>query len=224
MFEPIDKLGDCTQHYFDAKDYVRQAFAMGLYWGRIPTFEGLQRAYAYEVRQLVGDDENFSGMFGEFNGPEVIFKFGFISDSAVSWHAMYRAWRTDFERVFVKREGGRIQYLMKQHDSTMPEGYQTIWVLLDISLSTCKRISKGMKTVEVEDFEVVCEDLQEPVEEEPVYPEVAGEHPGIGDFGRVPDACRHGNVPEDCLTCLQPRALMPSTPEELAAGDDEIPF
>jgi hypothetical protein len=92
--------------------------------------------------------------------PVCDFKIDFISDTGDSWHEFYRLWREKgWERESVKREGGLLQYVLRITDPTKPEGYQTLRVRLDITISTCKRVLKETKMVEEQVYETVCEDL-----------------------------------------------------------------
>lgn len=163
MDDSLDSIGTLrgmVKYNLDGSRYVSAAFALGLLCRRLPpyAYSGIQNCYEYEARQLLGEDNEELKQELD-NEHTMVFKFMMTADTADSWHQVYRDFRSHAQRMFVKREGGRIQYLLKDHDITRPSGFETIWILLDISLSTCKRVSKGKRMVEEEIFETVCEDM-----------------------------------------------------------------
>lgn len=149
----IEKIKASVTGGYDHGFEVEYAFNLGLHFKRFPNFcfDLLEMQWQYKYSKELPLD-----------APAAV---TFISDDSTSWHNFYRSWREKgWERKEVKREGGLIQYLMESFDESLPEGHKSFLVRLDITLATCKRVSKGMKTVEVEEFETVCEDLVEPEE------------------------------------------------------------
>lgn len=201
--ESLQTFRGMTQGSYDGRQYVNGAFALGLLWQRVPAYaySGLQLCSAWEVRQIFGDEEaaKASDRFGSefYLSTDIAFVFRFTADTSTSWHECYRNFRSHSQRALVKRDGGRISYLLKDHDLTRPEDFQTIWFLLDISLATCERVKVGERMVKEDIYETKCADMLEPIDEDS----------------------------EATRLVFDPEPFLPAaTPEELAAGDEDIPF
>jgi hypothetical protein len=143
----IEDLGESTRINRSYASEIKRAFQLGLWCSEIPEFcvDLLENRFTWYE-------------------PEAAFEVKFNSDTTTSWHEFYRLWRASgWERISAERTGGLITYLMSKTDRTKPDGYQTLRVVLLITLSTCKLVSKGFK--QVEEFETICEDLIEPSED-----------------------------------------------------------
>ncbi len=132
-------------------DKVKNAFRLGLLWNRLPEWirEELDSAYSWN---------------------DYHFKIDIIANSATSWHDGYRSLReAGWERVEAKREGGLITYIMEYEyisnytDQKLPEEFLKTRLQYQVTLPTCRQVKTGTKEVDV--FETVCDDLQEPEEE-----------------------------------------------------------
>ncbi len=123
------------------------AFKLGLLWGHGPSWfiDQLQlNRFAWE-------------------GPKASIKFSFISETADSWHAAYRELReAGWTRYYADRQGGLITYGLRFTNTEWPPGYQDIDVQFCVSLPTCRQVKTGTREVDV--FETVCDDIQEPDE------------------------------------------------------------
>lgn len=127
----------------------KHAFMLGIYWDVIP-------AWAREDIQ-----HHFS-----WDGTNTKMELNIVADSPTSWHDSYRSFRNrGWERVSAKREGGLITYILehKVDWTTVPEEYAALRLLYQVSLPTCRQVKVGTKEVDV--FETVCDDIQEPTEE-----------------------------------------------------------
>lgn len=166
----IDLLAMSTEVSFSATSQVRKAFILGLWHKSFPDymFGHLDSLYSWDLQEIVG--EKSREMIGSLDG----FKFQFISDTGDSWHQNYRDLRKlGWQRLGVHRDGGRLSYLFSLEDSgtitthedgdvvvyEKPEGYRQLYLLLDISISTCQQVQVGTETKEIPIYKTVCDDL-----------------------------------------------------------------
>lgn len=169
----IQKLGKQTESRYSAENEVKRAFLLGLHLEYLPVYvvEYLEVAYSWDLHRLIPEAE---GAY-KYELPCEVFKFQFISEKGDSWHQIYRDLRQlNWQRLHVWREGGRLQYLMQLLNKKKPEEFQQVWLMLDISIQTCKQVQVGTKKVEQPIYETQCEDLveidEEQSEPEPVKP------------------------------------------------------
>lgn len=157
----IDKLARSTQFSIGYESQVKEAFVLGLWHKKFPAYmvEHLEKAYDWDTKDI---KEAMKTSY-----PSVItFKFQFVSETGDSWHRCYQDIRSmGWNRLGVYREGGRLQYLLEIVDDSFPEGFSRLHLLLDISISTCKQVQVGSKTVIEPIYETRCEDLKEINEE-----------------------------------------------------------
>lgn len=141
---------------------IRKAFLLGLWYKQLPEYvaEHMERAYAWDLKQLDPQADSHWEYF-EKQYPN-IFKFNFIANTGDSWHQCYRDIRSlGWQRLAVHREGGELKYLFQIHRDDMPSGYNSIHLVLNITISTCRQVQIGTKTVEQPIFETKCDDLKE---------------------------------------------------------------
>lgn len=152
----------------DHSRMVKKAFCMGVWYRKFPWYavQDLGDVWGYQLVDMFGEAAaKFTGSRYEtlFTG----FTYRFISDTGTSWHQCYKDFRNlGWQRKAVKRDGGRLSYLMTIHNDSAPEGFKDLWLLLDINIATCKVVQTGTKMVEVPIMETFCEDIEELVEEE----------------------------------------------------------
>lgn len=224
VLKALQNLKSVTRISFDQSRTVEQAFLLGLWYKSFPPYmvENLDRAYDYDLEHI--DPENKSNWHLDKLYPH-FFKFQFVSDTGDSWHQCYRDLRSlGWQRLKVWREGGRLQYLFRNSAVGMPEGYSHITLLLDISISTCKRIKVGTQMVEQDIFETKCEDLVDLNDDEPPPAYAAA-------FANEPSEprCEHGNLSgccgqSDCPHFMGHDDPEPSTIEPRNLNEDDIPF
>lgn len=162
----IEILCKATETTYRADKEVKQAFAMGLFFGQLPVYmlEHLNMAHDWDLYDI---DPSLKGNWGVFElRYPLTFKFNFIADTGTSWHPIYQELRQrGWKRLKVHRQGGSLQYLMQMIRDGMPEGYSTLHLLLNIAISTCKQVQVGTEMKEVPVMKTVCEDLVELEEE-----------------------------------------------------------
>lgn len=163
IIKAIDRIGQATRFEIGYKNEVERAFLLGLWWRQFPEYmhEHLERVFDWDIKNI---DPEVTGNFGanfEKLYPH-IFKFSFISETGTSWHQCYRDIRAiGWKRTKVHRNGGNLQYLFEVTRDWMPEGYSTLHLLLNISISTCKQVQVGTEMKEVPVYRTECEDLRE---------------------------------------------------------------
>lgn len=159
LLKAVDSLCSMTQTSVDHSSYIKQAFLLGLWHESFPEYmlEAIERTYLWHYQALEPEDSAI------YDDPYVnLQKFQFISNTGDSWHQCYRDLRKlGWKRLKVHREGGRLQYLLHNHRLSMPEGYQDVHLILDISISTCKQVLVKTEMKEVPVYKTVCEDLVE---------------------------------------------------------------
>lgn len=160
LLRGVEMLCAMTRYHSDHSRHVKQAFLLGLWHESFPEY-------------MLGDiDSTHLWEHSEFRPKNVghyddiyvnLQKFMFVSDTSTSWHQCYQDLRKlGWQRLAVHREGGRLKYLLKHHRVSMPEGYQDLHLILDISISTCRQVQVGTETKEVPIMKTVCEDLTLP--------------------------------------------------------------
>lgn len=158
--EFVDGMAERTRGSHDYSSYVKEAFLLGLYYQDFPqySFLGLRRAYWWEIYNIWKEGVGLPDEFTAMNQNSTLFCFAFVSETNESWHQVYRDWRAfGWERQAIKRDGARLSYLFKRFSADKPEDFQTIWLLLDISIRTCKQVQVGVQTIPV--MKTVCEEL-----------------------------------------------------------------
>lgn len=207
---------------------LQQAFTLGLWHRKLPdwVFDGLQWYQVWNLSEPMREQLRAK----ELNLSDQHFvRIGMTSDTATSWHAAYAEFRRlGWQRVAVHREGGNLQYIMVNGpDNSQPDGYRTLYLCFDITISTCRRVQVGTETVPV--YETVCDDL--------VEVEDTGEENDRVPFSGLPllqqaepfrDCCpSRESEPHDEAYHNEEQidaGLPAASPEELAAGDSDIPF
>lgn len=182
ILKTIDRLAKSTEVSFSSGSQVHQAFMLGLWYKSFPDYMiyDLGKAYSWDLDNI--DPANKSNWEYEKVYPNLL-KFQFTADTGDSWHAVYRDLRRlGWSRDKVWREGGRLQYLLRNAAIGMPEGYTYVTLLLDISIATCKQVQVGTKMVEQPIFETKCEDLVDLTDDAAE----AQEEQGIADDKRTP--------------------------------------
>lgn len=163
IIKAIDRIGQATHFEISHEKEVERAFLLGLWWQQFPEYmhEHLERVFDWDIKNI---DPEVTGNFGanfEKLYPHIL-KFSFISDTGTSWHQCYRDIRAiGWKRIKVHRNGGNLQYLFEVTRDWMPEGYSTLHLLLNISISTCKQVQVGTEMKEVPVYRTECEDLRE---------------------------------------------------------------
>lgn len=167
VFNSLKRLRNSAKIDIDYGSYVEEAFLLGLWYRQFPDYMHghINKAHDWDFHEL---DPNSEGHWGYVSRvyPRAL-KFDFISDTGDSWHQCYQdIRRLGWKRLKVHREGGVLKYLFEITRDGMPEGYSTLHLILNISISTCKQVQVGTQMVEVPIMETQCEDLKE-INEEP---------------------------------------------------------
>lgn len=209
LLTAIDSLCAMAEVRFDNSRYVKQAFLLGLWHESFPEYMLTNVTWA-NFWEYEGFHEKYQEIYSE---PYVnLQRFQFISDTGDSWHQCYRDLRSrGWKRLKVHRKGGRLQYLLHNHRLGMPDGYQDIHLVLDISISTCKPVKIGTKIIDV--FETQCEDLVELSDDQEtkysIEPELPAVSPpnsneefasllGVSNIEESESRCDHGNLSGCC--------------------------
>lgn len=172
LLKAIDNLCSMTEYTFSSEKHVKQAFLLGLWHQLLPDYMqgNIEVAHAWNYPEL--NPENAGAWDEPYRNLQ---SFQFIADTGTSWHQCYRDLRSKgWQRLKVHRDGGRLKYLMHQHQPSMPEGYTDVHLILDISISTCKQIQVGTETKQVPIMKTVCEDLVELSEDQEMKYSVEG--------------------------------------------------
>lgn len=173
VLRAIDNLCSMTKYNIDSGGQIKQAFLLGLWHGAFPEYmQGdVEVANWWDYYKNLGEPGT-----SMFDSPySNLQRFQFISATGDSWHQCYQDLRKrGWQRLKVHRDGGRLQYLMHNERPGMPEGYQNIHLVLDISISTCKQVQVGTETKEVPIMKTVCEDLVEVADDQEMKYSVEG--------------------------------------------------